>query len=170
MITINPNNGKNIKVGRTTEGTLFELAGAVIIIILWSLTLWFYNNAPELIPTHFDITGKPDGYSDRSSLIILATIGSAIVAGTLCIAYLPQMISMPVKIRTASQYFIAIRLTRITAMQCGIMFILIAIMSGCGKESMTDVCSKLLFAVLMSIITVIIYYTEKLRRAGKKQD
>ncbi|NPD91936.1 DUF1648 domain-containing protein [Xylanibacter muris] len=171
MTTINPNNDRrDIKVYRTTEGTVFELMGAVIVIILWALTLWFYQTSPDKIPTHFDITGTPDAYGDKSSLILLALTGTAIVTVTLCTAYFPRLFNTPVKISNAVQYAIAIRMVRIISILCGVMFLMITVMSGCGNERMTGLCSKLLIAVLVLILLVTIYYTEKMRRAGKKHD
>ena len=43
-------NQDQIKVYRTTEGTIFEVATVILAIIVWGLIIWFVNQAPDIIP------------------------------------------------------------------------------------------------------------------------
>ena len=45
---------QKIKVHRTTEGTIFELAFLVLAVIIWVLVILMMKNAPDVIATHFD--------------------------------------------------------------------------------------------------------------------
>ena len=54
-----------IKVYRTTEGTIFELAFLVLAVIVWVLVILLLKNAPDVIATHFDGNGRPNGDMNR---------------------------------------------------------------------------------------------------------
>ena len=41
----------------------------ILIPFVYLSTIW--NELPGIIPTHFDLTGNPNGWSDKNSLIIL---------------------------------------------------------------------------------------------------
>jgi len=41
----------------------------ILIPFVYLLAIW--NELPGIIPTHFDLTGNPNGWSDKNSLIIL---------------------------------------------------------------------------------------------------
>ena len=53
---------QKIKVNRTKEGTLFEIAFAMLAVIVWALIIWMLIKAPDVISTHFDAHGRPNSY------------------------------------------------------------------------------------------------------------
>ena len=48
---------EDIKVYRTKEGTIFEVAFLILALIVWGLIIWFIKQAPDVVPTHFDASG-----------------------------------------------------------------------------------------------------------------
>ncbi len=50
------------------------LLALLIIFITAAATIYFYNDLPEKIPTHFDAKGRPNGWSDKGPEIF-AMIG-----------------------------------------------------------------------------------------------
>jgi hypothetical protein len=110
-----------IKIYRTTEGTIFEVAVVILAIIVWGLIIWFVHQAPDIIPTHFDASGKPNAYGSPTGIIIpciILTIGAVVC---MAIAYFPRHINMPFKITNIRQVELAIRFSRVM----GITFLLI---------------------------------------------
>ena len=53
---------QKIKVNRTKEGTVFEIAFAMLAVIVWALIILMLSKAPDVIATHFDGRGHPNGY------------------------------------------------------------------------------------------------------------
>lgn len=53
--------------------SLYLQIGMVLLayLFLWVVTLYIYSKLPETIPTHFDMTGKPDTWGDKSSFFTL---------------------------------------------------------------------------------------------------
>ena len=107
---------QRIKVSRTKEGTLFEVAFFVLGIIVWALIIWMISKTPDVIATHFDASGRPNGYGSPWGLLVPCLITTVVGAGLLVVAYFPHLINMPVEMKTIRQYELAIRSTRIAAL------------------------------------------------------
>lgn len=116
MRILKQNNKQKIKVYRTTEGTIFELAFLVLAIVVWVLVILMLSNAPDVIATHFDGNGHPNGYGSPWGLlfpcIITTVVGACLLAG----AYFPHTLNIPVEVKTPRQYELLIRMTRIAAL------------------------------------------------------
>ena len=59
-INLRNNNQPAIRVGRTLEGTIFEIIAAVLIVIMWVVTFILWSRSPETVPTHFGVTGTAE--------------------------------------------------------------------------------------------------------------
>ena len=64
----------NIKVYRTVEGTIFEVAFLILAIIVWGLIIWFVKQAPYIVPTHFDASGNPNAWGSPTGIIVPCSI------------------------------------------------------------------------------------------------
>ena len=51
-------NIKEVKVHRTLEGTIFETVFTIMAIVVWGLIILMLNQAPDIVPTHFDASGN----------------------------------------------------------------------------------------------------------------
>ena len=106
-------NLKEVKVHRTLEAMVFEIAFAIMTIIVWGIIIWMIQQAPDIVPTHFDASGKPNAYGSPSGIIIpciILTAGAILCMG---IAYFPRHINMPFKITNIHQVEWTIRFTRV---------------------------------------------------------
>ena len=107
---------QKIKVNRTTEGTIFEVTFAILAVVVWALVIWMISRAPDVIATHFDAHGRPNGYGSPWGLTIPCIITTVVGIGLLVFAYFPHLINMPVEVKTPRQYELVIRSTRIAAL------------------------------------------------------
>ena len=105
-----------IEVHRTNEGTIFEVAFAILAVTVWALIIWMLSKAPDVIATHFDGNGRPNGYGSPWGLLVPCIITTVVGAGLLGVAYRPHLINMPVEMKNLRQYELAIRSTRIAAL------------------------------------------------------
>ena len=115
MRILKQNNKQKIKVHRSTEGTIFELAFLVLAIVVWVLVIMILKSAPDVIATHFDGNGNPNGYGSPWGLLFPCIITTVVGAGLLLGAYFPDSLNMPVEVKTPRQYELLIRMTRIAA-------------------------------------------------------
>lgn len=144
------------------EGTIFEIAFAIIAIIVWGLIIWLVHQAPDIVPTHFDASGKPNAYGSPTGVTIpcvILTIGAIVM---MVLAYFPRHINMPFKITNIRQVELAIRQLRIV----GITFLFLPLavaymMLGMKTPSATPMLVVVGLIFLEFIVTSILIYRAK---------
>ena len=119
-------NIKEVKVHRTLEGTIFEIVFAIMAIVVWGLIILMLNQAPDIIPTHFDASGKPNAYGSPTGIIIPCIIVTIAAICMMVIAYFPRHINMPFAITNIRQVELTIRMTRIM----GLIFLALTLAIG----------------------------------------
>lgn len=67
-----------INIPRTLSDIIVEVLTIVIIILLWIFTIYSFSKAPQILVSHFNIQGKPDGYSSKSFLFFMPALASAL--------------------------------------------------------------------------------------------
>ena len=146
---------KSVKVHRTFEGTIFEIAFAIVALVVWGLIIWMIHQAPDIVPTHFDASGKPNAYGSPSGIAIPCIIITVVAIGLMVTAYFPRHINMPFKITNIQQVKLAIRSVRVMGITLLLMALAIAyMMLGMGSPSPIPI-----FAVIGLITVVIILFT-----------
>ncbi len=153
---------KKIKVHRTTEATVFEIVFVLMAIIVWGLIIWLVHRAPDIVPTHFDASGRPNAYGSPVGIAIpcaLLTIGAIVC---MVCTYFPQYINMPFKIRNIRQVELSIRSLRMI----GITFLLIPLavaytLLGMSSPSAIPILAVIGLILLESILFTIIIYKSK---------
>ena len=84
-----PTNG--IRMSRTKEGTIFEIACLMLNILLWIMAAWMWSKLPDTVPTHFDASGHPNQYSGKAFGLIFPCAICAFVSILIMLSvYLPS--------------------------------------------------------------------------------
>ncbi len=108
----------------TAGDRMIETVATFFFIAIWGLVLLYYSKVPDVVPTHFDATGKPDAFGDKTTLWFLPILSTVLFAGMTIINNYPHIFNYPVKISPENalrQYTIATRLVRI--LKCVIMML-----------------------------------------------
>ena len=153
---------KKIKVYRTTEATVFEVAFAIVAIVVWGMIIWLVHRAPDIVPTHFDASGKPNAFGSPAGATIpcvILTIGAVVM---MVLAYFPRHINMPFRITNIKQVELAIRQLRIV----GITFLFLPLavaymMLGMKTPSATPLLLVVGLILLEFIVMSILIYRAK---------
>ena len=116
----------NIKVCRTTEGTIFEVAFLILAIIVWGLIIWFIKQAPDIVPIHFDASGNPNAWGSPTGIIFPCSIMTISGAAMLILCYFPKTFSLSGKHATPRNYALTIRMLRIMSLLMLLMTLAIA--------------------------------------------
>ena len=66
------NGTEKIKLPRTLESTIFEIALVVITVVAWILILRTTKSLNEPVPTHFDINGTPNRFGELKEYYIMS--------------------------------------------------------------------------------------------------
>lgn len=92
-----------------------EIAGWVLLIAVWLLTMTSYGSLPDTIPTHFNAAGEVDGYGHKQTLLGIPIILSVLFVGMTILNRYPHIFNYPTAITEENylrQYTQATRLIR----------------------------------------------------------
>jgi hypothetical protein len=87
-----------IDLQRTSLDNILEALAALGLIapVYYLIKLW--PQLPDRFPTHFGVTGAPDAWGGRESLLPLLIIGLFLYALLTGLSFLPQVYNYPVEI------------------------------------------------------------------------
>ena len=153
---------KKVKVHRTPEATVLEAVFVLVAIVAWGLIIWMIHRAPDIIPTHFDGSGKPNAYGSPTGIAIPCIILTIVAIGLMVTAYYPRLINTPMKITNIHQVELSIRMTRVMGITLLLMTLAIAyIMLGMSSPSVVPVLVVLGIIFLEIIIFSILIHKAK---------
>ena len=139
---------QKFKVERSTEGNIFELAFVLLAIVVWVTIIMFYHQAPDIIPTHFGLSGDPDAFGSKTRMffpcIMITVVAACMMAG----AYFPHTINLPgICLANERQATLCTRLMRVL----GIMFLLLA-----GAVALDLLRGHVLFVLIVIAVMVLV--------------
>ena len=81
----------NIKLNvvRTTKDKIFDVVILVLTLTMWGIIIWLITRAPDIVPTHFGPSGKPDAYGSPTSILIPCAILTVVALICTFSIYLP---------------------------------------------------------------------------------
>ncbi len=100
---------------------LIEIGAFVGLLCMAAVILPVYSSLPSTIPTHFGLSGKPDGLGGKSTLLFLLTIASLLFALTSAMPFFPGLINVPGP-RTPAAINAAIAITRVVKLELMVFF------------------------------------------------
>jgi uncharacterized membrane protein len=138
-----------------------ELLSKIVLVVMFCLAVFVYSKTPDIIPSHFNALGKPDGFSDKFVIFILPLIGSVIYFGMSQVVKYPNLFNYAVPISEENaerQYELATRMIRFLQLAILIIFTIIILMTYLTTIGMTNGLEIwfLPFALFIGIVPVII--------------
>ena len=118
-----------IKLELTPLDKTFEFVSWLLIFAVWGLTIANYNNLPNIIPTHYNGTGKADGFGEKCMILTLPLVATFLFVGLTILNKFPHIFNYPTNIteeNALKQYTNATRLIRFLKLMVVIIFGLIA--------------------------------------------
>lgn len=130
-----------IKINLTQFDKVLEIGGIIFLIIMWILTTYNYFLSPHTVPIHFNLSGQPDGYGSKETLLLIPIIPTIIYLGLTQLNKFPHIYNYTTKITAENakrQYTIATRMIRILKVSIVLIFTI-------------DILSVLLMTLGMSV-------------------
>jgi len=113
----NPQNKLKVKVGRTLEGTIFEIVFLVLAVLLWAFIVLLLKHAPSSVPMHYDLHGNVDGWGSPMNAVFPCLLTTVVGICLLLCAYFPHTVNIPVEVKTPRQVALVVRMVRIMALE-----------------------------------------------------
>lgn len=158
-------NRPKIKIEKDSIDQLIELVGAIFMVLMIAIPLYYFNQLPDEIPAHFGANGKVNRYDNKWTIWLLVAIG---VGTYLLLNYVnkkPHTFNFPVKIteeNAAIQYRIAMKSIRWINTLTACLFCYIAYyitMLALGKNSFLGING--IYIILVIYFLVIGYFLVK---------
>lgn len=105
-----------IKLTLTRLDKALEICGVILLTVMWIFTVYNYLQSPDIVPIHFKLSGQPDGYGSKMTLLLLPFIATTIYLGLTQLNRFPHIFNYTAKITADNadkQYTVATRLIRI---------------------------------------------------------
>lgn len=153
-----------ISVRRTKEGTIFEIISMVLVVIMWGIVARMWNRLPNRLPSHFDMVGNVDEWSDKNTLILLGVIATITTISLLVSAYFPRKtVHIHERIQNLRQMILAVRMVRICAIAMGILFLgIIFLIIRTTLQGSVNGGMWFIMGPTVALFAVIIYYSIKI--------
>ena len=81
--------GIKLNVVRTTKDKIFDVIFLVLTLTIWGIIIWLISRAPDIVPTHFGPSGKPDAYGSPTFILIPSVIMTVVAFICAFGVYLP---------------------------------------------------------------------------------
>ena len=158
-----------INVSLSPLDKILESTGKLLFIIIWGLTLFVFFKLPTIIPTHFNASGKPDGFGNKLTILILPIIATLLYLVLTKLNQNPHTfnyINSITEDNAEKQYTIATRMLRVLKIALLIIFshiILFTYLTSSGVSNGLGV-GFLPFTLGIVLIHIIFYFGQSIKK------
>ncbi len=86
-----------IKIEYEPIDWILELIGAIGILFLIGIPLYYYNGLPDIIPQLYNLQGEADGFGSKGFIWILPSFGLLLYCGLFILNKFPNIFNYPKK-------------------------------------------------------------------------
>lgn len=122
-----------IKIILTPIDKVMEVVGWLLLAVTCILAVYQYYTLPEIIPVHYNASGVPDRYGNKTFLFFLPALALVLFIGMTWLNKYPHIFNYPVTITNENaevQYRFATRMLRYMKMVLAFIFCLVLIGGG----------------------------------------
>jgi uncharacterized membrane protein len=127
-MNINKSNRPIIKIELTIVDKIIEAIALLVLTCTIILVAYYYNKLSDIIPTHFNFSGKVDDYGSKTSILTLPILSTLLYIGLSVLNKYPQTFNYLGEItldNAESQYRFATRFLRVLKLIVMITFLII---------------------------------------------
>ena len=152
-----------LNVVRTSKDIIFDCVFLALTIAIWGIIAWLISRAPDIVPTHFGPSGKPDAYGAPTFIIIPSLIITVVVLFVAFSIYFPiGSINLPFVDGPGNerQKKLGVLLSRIVAFLILFIMLFIAVYSLAMKNHDSMMPVVIILSVIFGVtivFTVMIY-------------
>lgn len=149
-----------IKIELTKSDKILEIIALLLLVCLWIYVIYNYNSLPDIINTHFNAQGKPDGSGEKQYIFGLPGVATLMYLLVTIASKYPHTFNYTEEIteeNALEEYSKTIKMNRI------LKIVVIGIFSYASWQTINEVdISPLFFPVmLVAIFGPIIYFNVK---------
>ena len=158
----------------TLSDRLLELVAGAMAVCMLVLTGILYNQAPDMVPTHFNLAGDADGWGGKGFYWIFAIIMLVCMVISASAAYNRKLVNLPVRLKQAvfyRQIGLISRMCRIMTLVFGLIWLTVLLaMSASFIGLPEDVAVSFIPMSVLLMIGVVMFYTLKIWWIGRGEE
>ena len=156
------NKKPKIKIILTKNDKILEVIALLLLITLWIYVIYNYNSLPEIINTHFNAQGKPDGSGEKQYIFGLPGVATFLYILTTITNKYPQLINHTEEITEENALEVYTKGTKIVRI---LKIIIIGVFGYASWQTIGNINVSPWFLPLfiISILSPILYYNLKKR-------
>ena len=157
-----------LKIALSWKEKILILISTLCVIAMWVYLYIVWNNLPNIIPIHFGITGAPDRFGNKISVLLLPIIASIMHILLIFLSKMPHCFNYPVSVTEKNGealYKIGKELILLLDMEISLTFLILLwedIQSSIGNISGLGI--GIMFISMAIILGTVVYETIRMRR------
>lgn len=155
----------------TKSDRVLEMVALMIAIVTMVLTGVFYFQAPDTVPSHFNVMGEADGWSNKSIYWIMALIFLVGMGICAMAAYNRKLVNLPVRLKEPVFYHqigLIGRMCRVMTIGMGLIWLVCVLsMSAEMLHIPAWVCAMTIFGGVFFMLGTVLFYTLKIWWIGR---
>jgi uncharacterized membrane protein len=157
-----------IKPGLSQIDKSLESISLVLLLIMLGLTVYSFIKSPAIVPSHFNASGHPDHYGNRTTILFLPILGIVLYLGLTWINKYPHLFNYIVTItrdNAERQYTLATRMIRFLKLVILIIVTLVILFTYLTAAGITNGLGTwfLPFVLVLTLIPTIILLTQSFK-------
>ena len=147
---------------------LLALAFAVTLLVLTSV---FYAQAPDIVPSHFNLKGEADGWSEKEVYWFISIVFLLIMIVCASAAYNRKMVNLPIRLKPEvfyRQIGLISRMCRVMTLGMGLIWLTVLLsMSSQQFGFPSIVCACMIGGSVALMLGCVLFYTLKIWWIGR---
>lgn len=158
----------------TLSDRLLELVAGAMAVCMLVLTGVLYNQAPDMVPTHFNLAGDADGWGGKDFYWVFAIIMLLCMAISASAAYNRKLVNLPIRLKQAvfyRQIGLISRMCRVMTLVFGLIWLTVLLAMSASFIGLPEemAVSFIPMSVLL-MIGVVMFYTLKIWWIGRGEE
>ena len=155
----------------TVVDRILEIAAGMMAVGMLVLTSVLYVQAPDTVPSHFNVMGEANGWSDKSIYWIMAAVFVVSMIISASAAYNRKLVNLPVRLKEAvfyRQIGLIGRMCRILTLALGCIWLAVVLSMSSSFLGIPSWGCAVMFAVSLALILgTAFFYTLKIWWIGR---
>lgn len=149
-----------ITIKLSTSDKILEVIALLMLITIWIYVIYNYNSLPEIINTHFNAQGKPDGSGEKQYIFGLPGVATFLYILTTITNKYPQLINHTEEITEENTLEVYTKGTKIVRI---LKIIIVGVFGYASWQTIGNINVSPWFFPILLILTLspIVYYNLK---------
>lgn len=142
---------------------IVEIFAFCACLAAWAIVAAGYASLPAVIPTHFTLSGKPNGFGERSSLWLLLAVHTGVYVLLTSMPFFPHLINVPGE-RTERTIGASIAMVRVLKLEVMLLMAFLCssiIRTAQGQQQGTGAWPLVFVGLILSTVAIGLYSTTR---------